>query len=339
MRVRADAPRDACEAYVGSHPEATAYHHPAWTVLIGRAFGHQTEYLAAESAGRVVGVLPLVYFSSRLFGRFAVSLPFVNYGGVLADTPDAGCALVDAAIERTRAAGGSHLELRHTSPQQAGLIPRRHKVAMTLELAATADEAWTRLDRKVRNQVRKAEKHGLVATSGGVELLPEFYAVFARNMRDLGTPVYSRQFFDAVASAFPASTRVFVVRQDGLPLAASLTHWHRGVIEVPWASALRESNRVSANVLLYWRMLAFAIEKGFRRFDFGRSTPGEGTYQFKKQWGAAAREMVWEYWTAGGAVPDLSPANAKYGLAIRVWQHLPVSLATAVGPSIVRNIP
>ena len=111
-------------------------------------------------------------------------------------------------------------------------------------------------------------------------------------------------------------------------------------MEVPWASSLREFNPLCANVLLYWRMLQFAAERGIRRFDFGRSTPGEGTYHFKKQWGAQPHELVWEYWAQDSdSVPDLSPRNPKFALAIRAWQRLPLSIATALGPHIVRNIP
>jgi len=52
---------------------------------------------------------------------------------------------------------------------------------------------WDGLDRKVRNQVRKAQKSGLTAERGGTALLDAFYAVFARNMRDLGTPLLIHQ--------------------------------------------------------------------------------------------------------------------------------------------------
>jgi lipid II:glycine glycyltransferase (peptidoglycan interpeptide bridge formation enzyme) len=127
---------------------------------------------------------------------------------------------------------------------------------------------------------------------------------------------------------------------DGRPVAASIVHWHRAMIEVPWASAIREFNPLCPNVLLYWHMLRFAIDGGYRIFDFGRSTPGEGTFLFKKQWGAEPCELVWEYWTGSGkTVPNLSPANAKFNLAIRTWQRLPLPIATTLGPLIVRNIP
>jgi serine/alanine adding enzyme len=339
--VAVASPRDAIAAYVARQPDATAYHDPAWPALIGRAFGHQSQYLAAFGPdGRVTGVLPLVHFASRVFGRFAVSLPFVNYGGVLADDPVAAQALVDSAVEDVRRNGGTHLELRHTSQRFPALYPRRHKVAMRLALRTSADEQWSALDRKLRNQIRKAEKSGAAVDTGGVELLDAFYAVFARNMRDLGTPVYGVRFFAEVLETFADRTRVFVVSVDKQPVAASLVLWHRGMIEVPWASAIRDFNPLCVNVLLYWEMLRFAIDRGFRVFDFGRSTPGEGTFQFKRQWGAEPLPLVWEYWTTPGRpVPDMSPHNPKYELAIRTWQRLPLRIATAVGPFIVRNIP
>jgi FemAB-related protein (PEP-CTERM system-associated) len=340
MVVRDDAPSGACEAYVAGHPAASAYHRPSWLKVIEHVFGHETTYLAATAGGAIVGVLPLVFFSSRVFGRFTVSMPFLNYGGVLADSTEAQQMLLQEAVAMTRQAGGSHVELRHTQQIFPALPAKHHKVAMTLRLADTPDEQWRRLDRKIRNQVRKAEKHGLTVERGGPDLLDGFYQVFAENMRDLGTPVYNRRFFREVLATFPDSTAVFAVRLAGRPIAASVVCWYRDTIEVPWASSLRAFNPLCANVLLYWNMLRFAIEHRFRTFDFGRSTPGEGTFLFKKQWGAEPRGLVWEYWVAGGRrVPDLSPRNPKLALAVRSWQRLPLKMATALGPYIVRNIP
>jgi FemAB-related protein (PEP-CTERM system-associated) len=211
---------------------------------------------------------------------------------------------------------------------------------MELSLASTSEQQWQELDRKLRNQVRKAEKSGLTAEEGGIELLSAFYDVFARNMRDLGTPVYGIGFFREVLSALPDRSRVLCVRHEGRAVAASIVHWRGRRIEVPWASALREFNPLCPNVLLYWTMIQSAIGRRCATFDFGRSTPNEGTFHFKKQWGAVARPLVWEYWTAPGhAMPDMSPANPTFGLAVRAWQRLPVPIATVLGPHIVRNIP
>lgn len=196
--------------YVRAHPASTGYHLWSWRHVFERAFGHRTEYLIAYRERQVVGVLPLVVFRHFLFGRFAVSLPFVNYGGVVSDDEDTARALLTRATEIARDSGLAHVELRHQSRQFNELPCKQHKVAMTLPLEGSVDAAWGRLDRKVRNQVRKAEKSGLVAESGGRELLPAFYRVFAQNMRDLGTPVYSRRLFEEVFAGFPEAARVFL---------------------------------------------------------------------------------------------------------------------------------
>lgn len=340
VRVHSDISDAAWDAYVERHPGASGYLLTAWTRIIATAFRHRVCRLVAESDRGIEGVLPLVLFRSRLFGRFAVSLPFLNYGGIIAESPDVERALLDGAIQECLQHGARHLELRHTWRHFADLPCKRHKVAMTLQLEKDPDSQSKALDRKVRNQIRKAEKSGMRTVAGGRELVPPFYEVFARNMRDLGTPVYAMRFFEEVVGTLPDHTRVFCVYAGTLPVAASIVHVHRDTVEVPWASSLREFSAQAPNMLLYWQMLQFAIGRSARRFDFGRSTPGEGTFHFKRQWGAVPQELVWEYWTAPGApMPDLSPANPGFRRAIALWQRLPVPLTKLVGPPIVRNIP
>jgi FemAB-related protein (PEP-CTERM system-associated) len=338
--VHADADARQWDRYVSGHPEASGYHPYAWRDVISRTFGHDTRYLTAESAAGVVGVLPLVIFRSRMFGRFIVSMPFLNYGGVLATTAAAETALLEAAVNEASRAGAAHLELRHSRQIFSGLQAKRHKVAMVVPLQGSADDLWLRLDRKVRNQVRKAEKSGLRMEQGAADLVAAFYEVFARNMRDLGTPVYSIRWFQEILAAFPATTRIFVVYSGDQPVAASFVYWHGSTLEVPWASSLREFNPQCPNVYLYWEMLRFAAERGFGRFDLGRSTPDEGTFHFKRQWGAEPRELVWEYWmSAGRSLPDLSPKNPRFNRAIAAWRRLPVGVTNVIGPRIARSIP
>lgn len=328
------------DSWVMSHPGGTVYHLWRWRQVFAGVFGHEVIYLAARRGPYLSGVLPLVIFRTALFGRFVVSLPFVNYGGVLADDRDSGEALLDEALRVAGRAGAKHVELRHTDQRFPALAPKRHKVAMVLDLEENADSAWKRLDRKVRNQVRKAEKSGLTATVGGAELVREFHTVFARNMRDLGTPAYTRRFFETVAALFPDGVRIVVVRQGTTAAAAGLTIVHRDRMELPWASSLREFLPSCANMLLYWTAFQQAIAAGARVFDFGRSTPGEGTFHFKRQWGASPVPLCWEYALLnGGALPDQSPKNPRFRQAIAVWRRLPLVVTNAAGPLIVRQIP
>jgi FemAB-related protein (PEP-CTERM system-associated) len=330
----------AWDRYVNSRVEATQYHQWKWRGVFERAFGHETHYLVARRGPKIVGVLPLVLFRSRLFGRFMVSLPFVNYGGVVADDAAIAEQLLAEAGVIGRRESARHLELRHTSRQFARLPSKQHKVSMLLTLASSADGAWAAMDKKVRNQIRKAEKSGLTAAAGGIELLDEFYAIFARNMRDLGTPVYARAFFEQVLTTFPEQATVMMVRLGAAPVAAGIMLANGDSIEVPWASSLSEYRSMCPNHTLYWSVMQWAIDRRFRILDFGRSTPDEGTFHFKQQWGAVPLPLCWEYDLYGAAqLPDQSPKNPKYRAAIDLWKRCPLWLTNTVGPHIVRSIP
>ena len=341
VQVRENVNGVQWDAYVEGRPDASAYHRRGWLDLIGRAFGHEVRPLACTAGESISGVLPLVVMRSRLFGTFVVSLPFLNAGGVLADDGRSAEALVDAAIAIAGDRRADYLELRHTARRFPSLTERRHRVAMTLGLLDSTEQQWLALDRKIRNQVRKAEKSSLTAAQGGIELVTDFYQVFSRNMRDLGTPVFGRALFEEVFRTFPENSRVVCVYRGEQPVAASIVHWRGAWMEVPWASALREFNASAANMFLYWQMLQVAIERGCSRFEFGRCAPGEGTFQFKRQWGAEPSPLVWEYWMGGGkpAQFDLHADDSSYGRAAAVWRRLPLGVSKVLGPRIVRGIP
>lgn len=340
IEITTESSQAAWDAFVEQHPAATGYHTWAWRDIFTRAFGHRSLYLAATSGSQIVGVLPLVVMDTWLFGRFAVSLPFVNYGGLVTSDDRAARTLVDEAARLASARRWKHVEVRHVDQRIEGWAPKRHKVAMTVALPETEEALWDQLDRKVRNQVRKAQKSNFTTALGGVELLDEYYQVFARTMHDLGTPVYSKHFFDVLLRALPDRARIHVVRLDGKPVAASITIGWRTTVEVPWAASLKEYRPQNPNMMLYWEMLRAAVADGRKTFDFGRSTPDEGTFHFKRQWGAEAQPMCWEYWLPPGqTLPNQSPDNPKFKKAVEYWQKLPHPVTLWLGPHIVRGIP
>lgn len=343
MAVHALGPREGepWDAYVGCSA-APVYHQSGWRDLIEREFGHRTHYLyATAAAGRWVGVLPLVHIRSRIFGSYLVSLPYFTYGGICAVAPEVESELAAAAAALAQRAGAAHVELRHDRPLGLGWPCKTGKVSMRLELPADPGALWSAFPAKLRSQIRRPLREGMTARSGGVELLDGFYEVFSRNMRDLGTPVYAKSFFDAILRAFPRQARIVSVHErGGRAVAAGFLLGWRGSLEIPWASSLREFNSFGANMLLYWHALEQGCREGFRVFDFGRSTPGEGTFRFKQQWGALPLQLYWHYWLRQGVpMPELNPRNPKYRLAIAVWKRLPVGLTRLVGPGVVRNLP
>lgn len=315
--------------------------HPRWLAVLARSQGHRPYGVEALAGERLLGVLPLALVRSLWFGRFLVGLPYVNTGGVQADSQPVAAALVDAAVGLADRLDVRYLELRHERPLEHPALGAtlQSKVHMRLALPSARETLWQQVGGKVRNQIRKGEKQGLTVEWGTGGLLPDFYTVFAHTMRDLGTPVFSRRLFAAILEEMPGLAELAVVRREGRAVAAALLLHGRGTTEVPSAGALRRFRSTNANMFLYWHLLVRAVERGQAVFDFGRSTADSNTYRFKEQWGARPVPAVWQYYLRRGSADAMRPETSGYGRLIRAWQRLPVWLTRLVGPAIVRGIP
>lgn len=348
LRIALARPEDeaALERYVASHPSATIYHMPAFARALRRGAGLAVATVVAWRGERPAGLVPVALSRSPLFGIYATSMPFVNYGGILAADPEAARALARAAWAWARLRGARHLVLRHSLDRPLDLPEARTKETLTLALPAGGAQAlWKAFGPKVRNLVRKAEREGFVARAvgpGRAGALAAFHAVYSENMRDLGTPSLGACFFRALFEELGPAVEAHVVSRGGRPAAAAITVRFRDRVEVPWAACRAAAKPLAANMLLYFHLIAHAAAEGARVFDFGRSTPGSGPYRFKLQWGARPEPLPWYVLGgegAGRAVGELSPSNPRFALAIRLWKRLPVGLARVLGAGIARALP
>ncbi len=322
------------------------FHAYAWRNIIWRALKHRPHYLIARRNRSIAGILPLFDVKSRLFGRSLISVPFLNGGGIIANDDASAAALLHHARELMHENGCRYVEFRHRSdhPLMADLVCQRHKVAMRLTLPDNPDELFEGFKAKLRSQIRRPAKAGaraqLINGDNVVERDIEcFYKVFAENMRDLGTPVFPKPLFRETLSAFGDQAWLVIVWLDGHPAAVGLMVGFGATIEMIWASSLRCFNRLSVNMLLYWEAMRTAIDQGYQIFDFGRSTIDGPTYRFKAQWGAEPAPLHWHYLGSKDNIPDISPANARFHLAIRAWKTLPTPIANRIGPMIARSLP
>ena len=279
-------------------------------------------------------------------------MPFADLGGILADHEQIEMALIEQALTCKQQLKADLIELRHISPlsQMTNInvsteygsfnyITKNHKARMMLELPQSSEILMNSFKAKLRSQIKRPVKEGMISKIGGIELIDDFYKVFSINMRDLGSPVHSRKLIRKVIEKFGTKSRIIVVYKERYPVACSLIIGFKDTLENPWSSALRKYSRFSPNMLLYWSMLKYACDNGFRYFDFGRSTPGEGTYKFKQQWGAKPTVLHWHYISDNGFIDETeSSQKSKFDSAVRYWQKLPVSLTKIMGPNIRKYI-
>ena len=268
-------------------------------------------------------------------------MPYFNYGGVLADSSDVVRLLLESGAKYCEKNGVEYLEVRCLSSFNSW--PKKSdKVSMIKKLPASQNALDADLGAKLRSQIKKASHYGdFVFKVGSIELLESFYAVFSENMRDLGTPVYGKDFFSWIFKVFSQNATIAVLYMNGEPVSAGILIGYREVLEIPWASTLKKANAFNANMFFYRSVLRFAIDRSYKYFDFGRSTMGSNAYRFKKQWGAKPVTHYWHYWLSGDVdeIPALNPENKKYRLAINCWKRLPLWLSNLLGPHIVKNLP
>ncbi|MBX2857605.1 MAG: FemAB family PEP-CTERM system-associated protein [Cellvibrionaceae bacterium] len=331
---------EAWNQYVDTHPRSCVYHRYEFREIIEQSFGHSCLYLAAYNQQRTIcGILPVVQINSRIFGNYFVSIPMFNYAGPLADSEQIESQLIEHACTVVAQRGASHLELRDTKTRQ-NYQQKTSKFAMVRPLPQTAEQLWDEIGAKVRAQIKRADPHQLQFSSGGLELLSDFYRVFSINMRDLGTPVYGKEFFKNILEKTSLNHQIAVVYHCGKPVSCGFLFNYKGTMDIPWASTLRSANLLNANMFMYWNILKLSIDAKCQFFDFGRSTKDAGTFKFKKQWGAEPVPLFWHYWLKnGGELPELNPNNPKYRLVISAWQRFPIWLTKILGPPLVKNLP
>ena len=327
------------DAFAARQPGFTHFHRHGWKDVIEQVFRHECIYLEARSGGALAGVLPLVRVRSRIFGHYLVSMPFLNYGGPLG-TDDGVRALAEHAVERARADGVKLLELRSRVALPVELPASHRKITVVLDIpTGRPDELLKAIGSKLRSQVRRPMKEG-VEIRFGLDQVAPFFDVFSRHMRDLGTPTQPRGLFEAMAHHFPDDVWIGVAWFRGRPIAGGAGFRWGSEFEMTWASALVEHNRIAPNMGLYWAFLERATAEGCRTFNFGRCTPGSGTHRFKLQWGGRDEPLYWYQWAPGGGTAATpSPDQGAYRWGPMLWKKLPVGLATALGPRVVRGIP
>ncbi len=324
------------DRFVEAAADETALHVWAWRDIIQRAYGHTPIYLAAVAGEDLVGVLPMFLMKSRLFGRHLVSIPFMDYGGLCtSNSPVADLALTNAAIGLSRHTRAP-LELRHVADREIGLPSSLEKVAFRMDLGADEDELFGRLSRQRRRQIRKAQRASFETSIHGPESLREFYRVHAESMRDLGSPVHSKRFFNELMTGLGDRARIILIRSGDELAGAGMLLFGRSSVSIPWLAAFRRYLSDGANQLLHWDAMRHALQRGIPTFDFGRSSIGSGPFRFKLEWGADQHQLHWHHFPDGG-LPSEAAGRLEWG--VRLWKRLPIPVAGVIGPPIRRGIP
>lgn len=326
------------DAFVAECREATFFHLAGWKDVISSTLRQPTYFLFAECGGAIAGVLPLAHLRSRLFGSRLISLPFCAYGGIAAADEQVRGALTHQAGELARRLRVDFLEFRNLRAQQ-GLPATDRYVTFRKALDPDPQRNMSAIPRKQRAMIRKGGAKGLTAKLNAS--VTDFYRVYSESLRNLGTPVLPRRYFEMLSTVFGNSCEIMTVAggSGGAPIAAVMSFYFRDEVLPYYGGGTDKARQFHAYDFMYWELLVHALSRGARVFDFGRSRRGTGSFRFKTHWGFEPTPLSYQYELVRSAgIPNLSPDNPRYHAMIRLWRCLPVSVTTAIGPWLARNL-
>ena len=338
LRPLDEAREPAWDAFVSAMPDGSFFHLSAWARVISRAFGHQPHYTLAERDGSIVGILPLAHVKTRLFGNTLISVPFCVYGGIVAADGEARAALEDHAGVLMGKTGATAVEMRYREPVDNGWLagPDLY-VTFRRPIEADNEKNMKAIPRKQRAMVRKGIQNGL--TSVCDRDVDGLHRIYAESVRNLGTPVFAKKYFRILAEEFEDCLDVITILDGDAAIASVMNFYFRDEVLPYYGGGTLAARGRAGNDFMYWEVMRRAADRGCRMFDFGRSKIGTGAYAFKHNWGFEPAPLHYRFkLKPGAAIPDHNPMNPKYRLFIKAWKRLPIPVANAIGPHIVRGI-
>ncbi|MBF0193167.1 MAG: FemAB family PEP-CTERM system-associated protein [Magnetococcales bacterium] len=327
------------DRFVMSCPNATFFHREGWRRVIETAFSHKAHYLLAEVDGEIAGVLPLVRQRSLLFGDALISTPFCVYGGVATSRDDVRNALELQAAKMADTMGVAYLECRNRTSCNPNWATKDLYCGFSKAIFDDPQKNLLAIPRKQRAEVRRGLKNGLVGEIdqdvGGI-----CYDIYSQSVRNLGTPVFSRDYFHILKAEFGDDCDGLVVRRKGKAVAAVVNFYFRDEVLPYYGGGTTEARSLGATHYMYWDLMSHASKsRGVKKFDFGRSKRGSGSFAFKQYYGFSPEPLFYQYHLVGNnSIPDLSPNNPKYKLFINMWKRLPLPISQFIGPLIAKNL-
>jgi len=337
-----------------NNPYASAYLLWEYGEALCQTYQYNRHYLVSDSASNAVGALPLMHIKSRLFGNRLISLPFCEYGGPVLkpdlnrkEAADTWKCLMNATMNLANQLGADYVELRQPSLSDSmlrenGFNNLQSFVTFRIDLSKGEKGLWDSLDKKTRNAVRKAQKSKLdIEYVEEPKQLKEYYALYLKTQKRLGSPPHSFKLFQNLFSTFSTihKMRMILAKYNSMPIAG-ITVFSQGDTIFWWNNVSDAEHRsLNPTNLLLWHTMKWATENRYKVMDLGRTRKPSTIYDFKGGWGGEEKPLkdyVRFLSSNKKSLPD--PSQRKYILLSACWGLLPIAATKRIGPHIVRGI-
>jgi serine/alanine adding enzyme len=316
---------DKHERYILSHDGYTSFHTIRYSNIIKREYGISS-YLATFYKENVICGLVILYNCPvfPLGKKFTDLLFSGSYGGLLCNKDVLKQSLIKVLKQELKTHFLTELKLTKRDVKHITHDATSIYVNYKLSLYESIDNIWTdKVDQKARNQVRKASKSGLQFSLHGIEGVEEFYDVYKKTMKGLGSPAMSLEFFKCFAVEFSEEVKISIVKYNDTPISALFNILTEKRIHNVWAGSLFEYRRYCPNYMNYWELIKWSKDNNINEFDFGRSIVNSTHESFKKQWGAQKIELYYYDVLRNRHSYTIDTKSKAVLLFTRIWRSSP----------------
>lgn len=278
-------------AFVVAMPQATVFHHPAWSELLAASYGFRPFVLVAyDDAGQIAAGVPLAEVRSLFTGRRWVSLPYSDHCSPLYKDAQSLERLTDSLVKLSESRGVPQIWLRWAFPERPTITPHSQYVLHQLPLQPDTKQQSRRMDGMHRQNIRLARKNEIRIERGvSLDHIRQFYQLQLETRQRKGLPAQPWRFFRLLKEHILDRELGFVLLAykgaDCLAGAVCL-HWQRSLM-CKYAASHEEALALRPNNLLFWTAICWGCENGYQTFDMGRSAlDNQGLRDFKSRWGA-----------------------------------------------------
>ena len=337
-----DSMKEEWDAFALS--QGTIFHMSAFRQILLSSFGYKCGYHAiVDKYNRICALIPLIVGRTLGLRNAGVSLPFVNYTDICADS-EATLRFALASILKLKDEYGlDYIELRFKDQDLNNtawrLNSKNHTFVLPLE--GGEEKVLSLATSSCRNHVRKTYKNDWFRVSFDNSHLDAFYKVYVKRMKQLGSPAPDIRFFNCFFEYLPENSTLLTVidQATGNVIGGMLLLISSGnaTVYYPYGANLVEYNSKYLNNFMYWEAVRFGIRSGMRYLDLGRSQTESGTYKYKEQWGAKAEQLkylVYDGCGDGSGPPD----RERLSIFVKLWTKTPSFITDIVGKQLIKYL-
>ncbi len=310
-----------------------------WIRAIEGSYEFTPFFMAIIDNEKILNAIPLFFIKSNFFGKKFVSMPYGDYGGFLFS--DTKVEWIIKELENLAIKNHvDYLEIRELDLKLENSLRTFEKnltyLNFALNLKRSLEDIWKSFDKKVRNSIRKAEKSNVKVVEGSSKDLTEFYSLYLKTMKKLGSPPHSFKFFDNVFKYCSKNVKLLFAVYEGKKIAASIFFLHNKKIYYWKNVSDLEYLNLRPNDLILYKIIEWGQKKNYESLDLGKARMNSGGFLFKSRWGANTNEIKYYYRLFKDVeIPD--PEEEKYRFLGRLWKILPIFVIKKLGPIIRKN--